>query len=244
MIRESKVFENERAEYQKIVDYRGIYPMGTFMPQEKQKLSQTFVQMVPTPNTVLMYNTLRENMGYAAFEDSYNDDPTIYTLTGMNAEAIVKRFYNVQARITNMTGEFLDTAGIYMTNHTIQLVELTEDNGIYYYVLTGGMGAIEAKADELYNANKMLAGGLPFQLEGEGVSINSMSIVELALAMANDTFNRNWTVMDPLNAQELFAVESDQMIDMGESAKWLPLRDFENWTNAKRLGIAFRIQTY
>ncbi|WP_017378822.1 hypothetical protein [Paenisporosarcina sp. TG-14] len=187
MIRESKIFENERSEYQKVVDYQGVYPMGTFMPQEKQKLQQTFVQMVPTPNTVLMYNSVRENLGYAAFEDSYNDDPTIYTLSGMSAGSIVQRFYNADARITNMTGEFLDTAGIYMTNHTIQLVELTQDNGIHYYVLTGGKGAIEAKADELYNANIMLAEGLPFQLENGEISINSMSIVELALAMANDT---------------------------------------------------------
>lgn len=244
MLRESKVFENERSEYQNVVNYQGVYPLGTFMPQEKQKLQQTFVQMVPTPNTVLMYNTLRENFGYTAFEDSYNDDPTIYTLSGMSAGRIVQRFYNADARITNMTGEFLDTAGIYMTNNTIQLVELTQDNGIHYYVLTGGKGAIEAKADELYNSNKMLTEGLPFQLENGEISINSMSIVELALAMANDGFDRKWTIMDPLHAQDLFAVESDQIIDMTESAKWLPLREFENWTNAKRLGIVFRIQKY
>ncbi|SDN78722.1 hypothetical protein [Alkalicoccus daliensis] len=244
MIRESKIFESERSEYQNIVDYGGIYPMGTFMPQDNQNLQQTFVQMVPTQNTVLMYNTLRNNLGYEAFEDSYNEDPTIYTLSGGCASSIVKSFYDRNARITNMTGEFLDSAGIFMANQTIQLVELTEDNGLHYYVITGGKGAIEAKADELYNANLMLTEALPFQLENEGISINSMAIVELALAMANDVFDRKWTVNDPMHAQDLYAVESDQMIDMEESAKWIPLQDFENWTNAKRLGIVFRIQTY
>ena len=242
MLRESRIFEQERLEYQKNVDYAGIYPLGTFLPNEKHKLNQALVQMVPTSNTVLMYNTLRKNFGYVPFETNYFDDQTIYTLSGISAKETVKRFYGVDAQITNMTGEFLDTAGIHMPHHTIQLVELTNDNKVFYYVLTGGKGSIEAKADELFNANKMLQEGLPFRIENKSFAIDQMSIVELAIVMANDTFDKAWTTNHPLHAHELYAVMSDQVIDMVESTKWHPLKSFDNWTDAKRLGIVLRIK--
>ena len=244
MYRENKVFEKERSEYQRVVNYGGIYPMGTFLPQEKQKIHQTFVQMAPTPNTVLMFNTLRDNFGYVPFEDSYQNDETIYTLSGTAALEIVQRLYDVNPHITNMTGEFLDTAGLHLPHHTIQLVEMTQDDGTYYYVLTGGKGAIEAKADELFNANKMLTDEVPFQKDDMGLTINLMSLLDLAVSMANDSFQRTWTLRNPLHAQELYAIDSNQLIDLEESTKWIPLKNFENWTHAKRLGIVFRIHPY
>lgn len=244
MYRENRIFEQERSEYQRVVNYGGIYPLGTFLPLEKHKVHQTFVQMTPTPNTVLMFNTLRDNFGYVPFEESYQSDETIYMLSGTSALDIVQRLYGVTPRITNMTGEFLDTAGLYLPHHTIQLVEMTEDDGTYYYVLTGGKGAIEAKADELYNANIMLTDEVPFEKDDMGLTINLMSIIELAVVMANDTFKRNWTLRNPLHAQELYAVDSTQLIDLEESTKWIPLKKIENWTHAKRLGIVFRIHPY
>jgi len=70
-----------------------------------------------------------------------------------------------------------------------------------------------------------------------------VSIVELALAVASDVFQQNWTVADSLHAHELFAIEFDQMIDLQESKKWQSLNEFDDWTKANRMGIVLRIQT-
>lgn len=144
-----------------------------------------------------------------------------------------------------MAAEFLDTTGILLPHHTIQLVELSDDDQFFYYVLTGGKGPIEAKTDELFNAKKLLRQAddiLPFRIENHGLTVDTMSVVELALAMANDVFNRKWTEADPLHAHELFAIDSDQMIDLKESKKWQSLHEFEDWTKAKRIGVVLRIQ--
>jgi len=189
---------------------------------------------------------LRENFGYVPFEESYRKDHTIYTASGFSAQEVVQRFYGATSQITNMTAEFLDTTGIHLPHHTIKLVELTNDDRLFYYVLTGGKGPIGAKTDELHNAKKFLRQAdniLPFRIEHEGLTVDTMSIVELALAMANDVFDRNWTVADSLHAHELFAIESDQMIDLQESRKWQSLNEFDDWTKAKRMGIVLRIQT-
>ncbi|WP_133207796.1 hypothetical protein [Exiguobacterium sp. UBA4551] len=245
MLRESRIFEPERLEYQQLFNYSGYYPMGTFLPARNQELNQTLVQMVPTSSTYVMYDTLRENFGYIPFKESYQKDHTIYTVSGVGARKVVQRFYGVTAQITNMTAEFLDTTGIHLPHHTIQLVELTNDDRLFYYVLTGGKGPIEAKTDELYNAKKLLRQAdniLLFRIEQEGLTVDTMSIVELAIAMSNDAFDRNWTVVDPLHAHELFAIESDQMIDLHESTKWQSLNEFDDWTKAKRMGVVLRIQ--
>jgi len=51
------------------------------------------VQIVPTSRTHLMYDTLRENLGYIPFEKSYRKDHTIHTVSGFSAREVVRHFY-------------------------------------------------------------------------------------------------------------------------------------------------------
>lgn len=243
MLRENDLFLRERMEYQKFMDNGGIYTLGTFIPEDKNKVNNNFVQLVPTENTKLMFDTVRNNFGYPSFDISFAQDPTVYTASGKTSMVLVNNIYNVDTHITNMSTEFLDGMGIYLGVHSVRLVELTETNDTYYYVIVGGKGAIEAKADEMYNAKNVSYDGEPFQLkQGQGIALDGISIVDLAIAMANELFGRNWTTEDPIQTQQVFAVDSPHSFDMDELNKWVSLDRFENWTDPVRLGVAFAIK--
>lgn len=243
MLRENNLFASERMEYQNYVNSGGMYTLGTFVPKEKNKLNNNFVQMVPTKNTKLMFDIVRQKSGHAPFDNSFEEDPTVYTASGKTSMVLVNQLYNINTHITNMTTEFLDGMGIYLGTHSIRLVELTESSDTYYYVIVGGKGAIEAKADEMYNAKDISYVGQPFQLkEGQGIALDRVSIVYLAIAMANELFDRNWTKEDPIQAQPVCGVNTPNSFDMDELDKWLQMDKFQYWTDPVRLGVVFAIK--
>lgn len=239
MLREKNLFRNERMEYK---NFGGIYALGTFVPQDHSRVNHNFVQMVPTKNTKLMFDTLRKNFGYPTFEEDFKFDPTVYTASGKTSMALVNDIYNAQTHITNLTTEFLDGVGIYSGVHSIRLVELTENYETYYYVVVGGKGALEAKADEMYNAENIDYDGEPFQVKQGGIALDGISIVDLALAMANELFGRQWTKEDPIQTQQVLAVDTPHAFDMAELSKWSTMDKFRDWTEPARLGVAFAIK--
>lgn len=242
MLRENTIFAQERWEYQKMMNTNGIYSLGSFVPENIKNVNNFFVQMVPTENSELMFNTVRNAFDYMSFEEAFKSDPTIYMASGITSKVITDRIHGTDTVITNITSEYLDNVGIYSGLQSIRLVELTEDNDTYYYVLVGGKGAIEAKADEMYNAENVVYNGEPFQIKEGHIALDGISIVDLALAMANELFGRNWTVDDPIRTQPIFAVESSNAIDMEEFEKWRKLEEYRSWTDAVRLGAIFAIK--
>ena len=243
MIRENKIFHTERMEYQQMMETGGIYNLGTFIPKDMSTINNNFVQMVPTKNSELMFDTVRENFGYIPFHHSFEKDPTVYTASGKTSMVLVDQIYGVTTHITNIATEFLDNVGIYVGTHSIRLVELTETEDTYYYVMVGGKGAIEAKADELYNAGKISGNDEPFQLaENQDVLLDGTSMVHFVLAMVNDSFGCNWTMADTIDAKKIFGITTPHSYDMGELDCWKPLEGFESWTDPARLGLVLSIK--
>lgn len=242
MLRENQVFVAERNAGIELMYPGAVYTLGTFVPEDLHKVNHNFVQMVPTENSRLMFDTVRSHFGLGVFEEEYVKDPTVYTASGKTSMVLVNELFGVAAPIKNMAVEYLDTIGMYVGKHSIRLVEL-ESEGTYYYVLVGGKGAIEAKADELFNADKAVGEVIPFkEVEGQGVHLDGVAMLEFVLSLVNDSFEREWTLDDSITGDRMFGVHTPYSYDMGELNQIEPIDSVENWLEVDRLGVVFSVK--
>lgn len=181
------VFTSLRNQYTR---YGDNYVTGSFRNKGNENLIGN-IQLFPTKRTFDSFNKWREDYNYPSFMETHNENDPIYRLNNKGITRFMQQYFDKKFTILGVGAEFLEGVGNQNPQHMLRLVEVKDQNKNHYYLLLGGLAALENRSTQMNHSDQFKYGNDLLSLDSDSgaLALDSEAFTAFVLSSANFYFS-------------------------------------------------------